>query len=153
MQSGFAKHFLIAGIIALVGYVALWKSMEHARTRKGPWEVTYRSAEGRPPEISIRQPSLGIEDVRVIFAEASAPPLEAPVTIRHDQPERSGPFGSWIRDDLIMQPGMVLFDFFGHKVELLPRTLIIDLKAYPWSATNEITLHPLTEPLDLPPIE
>ena len=67
--------------------------------------------------------------------------------------ERGGPFGEWVRDDLMVQPGMVLFDFFGHKVELLPRVLIIDLKEYPWQATNTITLHPVTEALAFPPID
>lgn len=153
MKPGFARHVLIAGVIAVAGYVLLWKSMEHARTRKGPWEITYRSEAGAPPEISISQPALGVENLRVVFEGETAPALAGPVTVRHDTVELSGPFGSWVRDDLMMQPGMVLLDFFGHKVELLPRTLIIDLKEHPWAATNTIALHPLTEPLNLPPIK
>ena len=44
----------------------------------------------------------------------------------------------------------VTFDFFGHEIELLPRTLYINRKAHPWISNEAITLSTADKPAALP---
>ena len=39
-------------------------------------------------------------------------------------------------------PGTVTMDLFGHEVELLPRTLIVNKKEVPWKSNTAIELSP-----------
>ena len=41
-------------------------------------------------------------------------------------------------------------DFFGHEIELLPRTLYINRKAHPWNSNEAITLSAADKPAALP---
>src|SRR5207245_5080442 len=67
-----AKHFLLAFLIALAGYVLCYETIQHWRTRNGPWQVTFLQAANLVPEISIQQPKLGITNVKIIFVDEIA---------------------------------------------------------------------------------
>ena len=145
-----AKHFLLAFLIALAGYVLCYETIQHWRTRNGPWQVTFLQAANRAPEISIQQPKLGITNVKIIFvdeiatnqpAAGAVPGSAATLSFRQPRPVPYDlPFGSCVFMDTISLPGTVTFQIFGHVIELLPRVLIIDRQEYPWRAEATINL-------------
>ena len=71
---GPAKHFILAFVLALAGYVVCYQIIEHRRTRNGPWQVAFTAGAQGVPAIVINQPKLGITNVQIRFAEL--PPLE-----------------------------------------------------------------------------
>ena len=161
---GPAKHFILAFLLALVGYVLFYQSIEHRRTRKGPWQVTFTHSATGVPAIAIDQPRLAITNVQISFPEASLPAtnsssafafdparLESPVTnyqsrittLLFDQPRPvpfEVPFGRCVFMDTTFLPGTITFELFGHEIELLPRALIIDRQDHPWQPGTAITL-------------
>ena len=60
------------------------------------------------------------------------------------------PFGRVKFEDLTYLPGTVTFDFFGHEIELIPRTLYINRKPRPWQSNAIISLTPADKPAGLP---
>jgi hypothetical protein len=50
------------------------------------------------------------------------------------------PFGSCIFMDLTFLPGTLTFRLFGHEVEFLPRTMILDHEEHPWRSGEIISL-------------
>ena len=160
------KHFILAFMLALVGYAACYLGIEHWRTRKGPWRVSFTHSSAHAPAITIDQPGLAITNVQIIFTSenllaATAPgalpadpsrpnsPITnqpSPSTTLHFAQPRSVPyevpFGRCVFLDLTSLPGTVTFDLFGHEIELLPRVLIIDRHEYPWRRDAAITLYP-----------
>ena len=51
---------------------------------------------------------------------------------------------------LFVLPGVITFDLFGHEIELMPRTLVINKKEVPWKSESVIELWPtnkLPQPL------
>ena len=61
------RHFVAAFLIALLGYYVVYHAIEHRRTRKGPWVVTFRQAPDGP-SLVINQPTLHITNVQISFA-------------------------------------------------------------------------------------
>jgi hypothetical protein len=135
-----ARHFIIAFLIALVIYLIAYQTIQHRRTRKGPWEVSFSAGSNGAPTMVINQAKLGITNVQIIFpgnvVETNGGVL--PNTLVFDKPQPvpyDVPFGKCIFTDLTFLPGSVTFsNVFGHEIELLPRVLIIDYKAHPWSS-------------------
>jgi len=133
-----AKHFIVAFLIAVAIYVISYGWIEHRRSRRGPWEVTFREGSNGLPTILINQAKLGITNVQIIFpgetAGSTNPVL--PGTLVFDRPKPvpfDVPFGKCIFMDLTFLPGTVTFsNVYGHEIELLPRVLIIDYKEKPW---------------------
>src|SRR5437588_8707945 len=70
------KHFLLAFLLALVCYALFYKAIEHRRTRKGPWEVTFAATNG-VPTLVIDQHKLAITNVQVRFPDQPAPSTNA----------------------------------------------------------------------------
>ena len=158
-----AKHFLLAFLLALAGYVLCYQLIQYWRVRKGPWEVCFlmtsetqnSTTDGNgesSPAILIRQPALGITNVEIIFAGEilsltnqaaanTAPGSAITLWFRQPQPVPYNlPFGKCIFMDTISLPGTVTFQMFGHEIELLPRVLTIDRQEYPWRTQATITL-------------
>jgi hypothetical protein len=142
---GPAKHFILAFLLALVGYVLFYQSIEHRRTRKGPWQVTFIPSAAGAPAIVINQPKLGITNVQIRFAGAPTSATNRPVTLTFGQP-RPVPFevsfGKCIFMDTTFLPGTVVFELFDHEVELLPRVLVIDAQERAWQPDGTLTLQP-----------
>src|SRR5262249_7784266 len=140
-----AKHFIVAFLIALVGYVVCYQSIQHWRTRKGPWEVTFFAGSNNVPSLLIQQPGLGITNVQIILeAQAPSSTNQPSTTISFRQPRPvpyDVPFGTCVFMDTISLPGTVTFQMSGHMIELLPRVLIIDRREYPWRSETTISGH------------
>ena len=163
---GQLKHFILAFLLALIGYAAFYQGIEHWRARKGPWRVTFTQSPARAPLITIDQPSLAITNVQILFTAESLPATNTPATLPADASHTNSltidhpaptatllfakpravpyevPFGKCVFLDLSSLPGTVTFDLLGHEIQLLPRVLIIDRQEYAWRANAAITLHP-----------
>jgi hypothetical protein len=154
------KHFLLAFVLALVGYVAFYLGIEHGRTRNGPWQVAFTNSATGAPALMIDQPRLGITNVQVHFpgetlataiAPGAFPKEDSPstnssspfATLLFAQPKPvpySVPFGTCVFMDTTFLPGTVTFRLFDHEIELLPRVLIIDHEEHPWQPNATISL-------------
>ncbi len=140
------KHFILAFLLALGCYALFYHGIEHRRTRKGPWEVTFTNNAVGSPQLLINQPKLLINNVQLNFPDQPSPPTNALGTLRFTQPQPVPypvPFGKCIFMDTTFLPGTVTFALYGHEVELLPRVLIIDRQEHPWVSGQAITLHPV----------
>lgn len=138
----FWKHALLVFLACVVFYVAGFNAMQWWRGRRGPWEVTFRVEPQGTPVIEITQPRLGVSNVTVRFAGTNQSALPQPVSIRFDEPTKGErvPFGRVKFLDTTFLPGTVTFDLFGHELELLPRTLIVDKQEHPWRVGERLEL-------------
>lgn len=136
------RNMLIAFAVTVVIYVIAFQGLEYFRTRKGPWEVAFtRNDEGRPV-LAIDQPRLGLSEVTLVFdAETTATNFQ-PQTIRFDRPIRELPWGRVLFQDPTEQPGVVTLLLFGHEIELMPRTLVLNRKEIPWRSHSTNYLRP-----------
>jgi hypothetical protein len=139
-QDSLPRHLLIAFILAVVGYGLFFFFDQHLRVRKGPWVVTFTTNENGFAQIIINQPKLHIDNVRVTFLQEHT--SNAPAVLRFDHPMQALPFGTNRFEDLTYLPGSETFDFFGHVVELLPRTLYLNQKEQPWVSGKTYELSP-----------
>lgn len=134
------RHLLIAFALALVAYIGIFSCDQRVRHRKGPWRVEFLTSSNGHPAIRIDQPFLGITNVRVIFVGEQATNGTGQVTFR--KPKQPLPFGKTKFEDLTYLPGSVAFDFFGHEVELLPRTLYLNKAEKDWESGARYELAP-----------
>ena len=161
---GAAKHFILAFVLALAGYILFYLAIEHQRTRKGPWQVTFTQSPAGAPTLLIVQPRLNITNVQITFpgepfsitnasgalayddARVDAAVTNHPlprITLLFAQPRPvpyAVPFGTCVFMDGTFLPGTLTFDLFGHEIELLPRALIIDRQDHPWQSGATLTL-------------
>ena len=139
-RSGTLKHFAFALVIALVVYFCFFFAIEHLRTRKGSWQVTF-TTEGKTPVLVVNEPALGINQVKIVFPNATAPATNT--TLPFAQPQDVPfdlPFGQCVFEDTTFQPGTVAFKLFGQQVQLLPRVLTINGHEYPWQSQQTIAV-------------
>jgi hypothetical protein len=122
---------VFVGVVLL--YLLAFYGIEYARTRKGGWQVTFQTDNGGVPELLVAHPRLGIRDVRIAFPEQRLPRASLRERVQFDQPQTNIPFGKVIYFDTTFLPGSIVFDLFGHQIQLLPRTLIVDRKEVPWT--------------------
>lgn len=146
---GALKHFIAAFLIAGIGYWVLFYGIEHLRTRNGPWTISFTSVTlDRPsPAIVISQPELKLQNVTLSFPGEPLPKGFVPsawVAAEARQVPFDLPFGSLIFLDTTVLPGTVTMRLFGHEIELIPRTIIIDHLEYPWVTGTNIQVLPLT---------
>jgi hypothetical protein len=140
-STGSLKHFLLAFVIALVLYVVAYSFIENRRTRNGPWLVSFTQENAGPPTVTINEPKLNIANVRITFPNKSSMPTNAIWLFSKPKPVPfSVPFGSCIFEDTTFQPGTVVFNLFGHEIQLIPRVLTIDSKEYPWKSESTLAL-------------
>jgi hypothetical protein len=136
------KHALgVLGVCAAVYFGGFWAT-QHWRVRRGPWVVTFQTSGEGIPQLTIAAPGLGLSNVQVVFPGTNLTGANAPVTVRFDEPTRSEmvPFGRVKFLDTTFLPGTVTFDLFGHELELLPRTLIVDKREHPWRSGARLEL-------------
>jgi hypothetical protein len=138
------KQILCVFFVSAVAYAAIFFLIEHARTRKGPWRVTFASAgESSPPCLIINQPGLNLADLKITFPRQSVPATN--VVLIFDQPRElpfDVPFGQCVFLDLLSRPGTVTLRLFGHEIQLLPRVLTIDGQERPWQSGTNIDVIP-----------
>jgi len=146
--SGLVKPALCGLLLALVIYAGGFAFDQHLRTRRGPWEVTFTTGPAGAPAILVNEPKLRIANLRIVFDGETA--TNTPRTVAFDFPEKPAPFGKVKFEDLTYLPGTVTFDFFGHEIELLPRTLYINRRPHPWTSNQTITLSTADKPAFLP---
>ena|SRR5437773_547070 len=144
-----AKHFILAFVIALVGYLLVYQFIENRRTRKGPWQVTFTNSSDGSPAIVINQTALNISNVQIQFPggitnhQILTTNYQSPITFHFNKPKPvpyDVPFGKCIFMDTTFQPGTLTFQLFGHEIELLPRTLVLDRQEHGWQSGEIIAL-------------
>jgi hypothetical protein len=139
--AGPAKHFILAFLIAIVLYVVFYTAIEHRRTRSGPWQVTFTSDGTNAPTVIINESKLKITNVKLVFPNEKAPATNALVVFDPPKPVPFDlPFGQCIFLDTTFQTGTVVFNIYGHEIQLIPRVLTIDKKEYPWQSESTISL-------------
>lgn len=138
--AGPLKHFIFAFVLAVMLYAALYTGIEHRRTKNGPWQVTFTNAAGIPTLI-VNEPKLHISNLKINFPSETTAQTNS--TMIFDQPQPvpfAVPFGECVFLDTTFQPGTVVFNLFGHEIQLLPRVLTIDKKEYAWQSGLTISL-------------
>lgn len=133
------KDLIIALALALVFYVAGFSWIQHLRLAKGPWEVAFVSDASGQPAIVITQRALKISQTVRFADERIKANLQTDVQFR--EAVTSLPFGEMMLQDPLYLPGTATMRLFGHVVELLPRTLIIDDKEQAWGSGRDIVVH------------
>ena len=140
--AGTVKHFIIAFAIALALYAVSFSIIERRRTRNGPWQVTFTNTQNGPALV-INEPKLNLSAITISFPGQAA--LTGSSVLVFDQP-REVPFdvpgGKCIFMDTTFQPGTIVFNLFGHEVQLIPRVLTIDRKEQPWRSGSTIEVRP-----------
>src|SRR5213596_3218864 len=146
--SGVARPVLVGLLLAVAIYAAGFALDQHLRARRGPWEVTFTTEPSGSPALIVKQPKLNIANLKIVFLGETATNFQGSVVF--DVPQKPVPFGKVKFEDLTYLPGTVTFDFFGHEIELLPRTLYINRHARPWNSNETITLSAADKPVALP---
>ncbi len=139
-SDGIGKHILFAFIIALILYLGSFRFIEHARQKKGPWQVTFKSDATGHPSVTASHEQLKISNVRFVFPEVETGQSNFLATVVFDSPITNIPFGKVIFLDTTFLPGTITMDLFGHEIELLPRVLVLDKKEIPWKSESVFQL-------------
>jgi hypothetical protein len=140
---GLLKHFVAAFGIALLVYVLAYTGIEHRRTRNGPWRVIFTNDLSGAPALLINQPRLAITNVQIIFSGRSVTSANEGGIVTFDRPRPvpcEVPFGRCVFMDTTFLPGTIVFELFGHEIQLLPRVLTIDKAERPWRSSETIAL-------------
>ena len=137
-SEGLLKKLAITFTISLVAYFVIFHWIENRRISAGPWNVTFSTDTNAQPSIIITQEKLKLTNLRIIFPEQRWSETNLIRAIRYDTARTNCGFGEVVFQDPTFLPGTITFNFFGHEVELLPRTLIIDKREYPWIANDVI---------------
>lgn len=118
----------------LACYLFFYLGDRYLRTRHGAWEVAFGvGAEGRE-FLVVDQPSLGIRGVRVELAEGGVKGAGGgEERVVFDRPRVGLRSAEWVFDDLSYLPGIVVFNWRGHGVQLTSRVLSVDGHRRPWS--------------------
>ena len=140
------RHFAIPLGIAVLVYVIFYGGIEHRRTRKGPWQVTFMNDVSGAPTLLINETNLGITHLQITFpgetnrTESTSLIFSKPQVVPYDIP-----FGKCVFMDTTFLPGTIVFDLFGHEIQLIPRVLTIDKKEMPWQSGKTIEVRGTNE--------
>jgi len=137
------RHIVVPFAIALLVYVVFYAVIEHRRTVKGPWRVTFTSNASHQPALLIDQPALGITNAGVVFKDQIFATNFAGKVLTFEQPRPvpfDVPFGKCLFMDTTFLPGTLVLDAFGHEVQMLPRTLLIDRKEQGWHSGTTLLI-------------
>ena len=149
MNSRFTAKTVVLLFVAVLGlYLVVFYGIERARHHKGPWEVEFRTDAQGSPAVVVSQTTLELSKVTIVFhGESFTNPASR---VRFDRVLQPVPFGKVIYEDLTFLPGVVTFDLFGHEIEVLPRTLVVNKKLVQWRSGMSVDLWP-TNKLAEPP--
>ena len=147
-SSDLFKPLAISFAAALVIYFVFYTGIERRRTRLGPWQITFTANSNAAPSLLISQPALAITNVQITFSDAA---IETNLTTALDaaQPRPvpfDVPYGKCVFMDTTFLPGTIVFEMFGHEIQLIPRVLTIDRKEQPWRSNEIISLTATNSP-------
>jgi hypothetical protein len=129
-------------VVAVIFYFAAYYWLSKRQTGKGPWQVNFTTNDQGAPQLVINQPTLGLSNVVVQFADERLAPTNRTGVIRFAKPKQTTPFGSVAYDDLMFQPGVVALDVFGHLVEMAPVALGLNGTRMSWTNSAVYLLTP-----------
>jgi hypothetical protein len=134
------RHLAIPFAVAVVVYVIFYSWIENRRNRKGPWEVTFTTV-SNAPALVINQPALAVTNLQITFPGATNSATNTSITFNqaHEVPYDM-PYGKCVFMDPTFLPGTLVFDLFGHEIQLIPRVLTIDGKEMPWQSGKTIAV-------------
>lgn len=136
------KQILIVFIVSLAAYIGFYQFDKWTRLHHGPWQATFASENG-VPSLTVSETNLKISGVKIAFPGEAATNPTTPITVTFDDVTKTNlPFGKVIFHDLTYLPGTMTMNFFGHEIELLPRTLVVNRKPVPWENGRVITVKP-----------
>jgi hypothetical protein len=144
------KTIVLWFFVVLILYLGVFYGIEHWRHSKGPWEMNFMSDAQGNPSVVVYQPKLNISSVELLFPGERVRGTNLSQRIAFDRPLQKVIFGRVLYEDLTVLPGVLTFDLFGHEIEMLPRTLVIDKKEVPWTSERVIEMSPtnkLPQPL------
>ena len=143
-SDGIFKQAIAVFIVALAVYIVAYHVIEDRRTRNGPWQVAFTNDAAGTPALLINQPRLAITNVLIIFpGEHSTNPATALALTQPRPVPFSVPFGKCVFMDATSLPGTMVFELFGHEIQLLPRALTIDKAEQQWRSDTQLTLKPM----------
>jgi len=130
------KSIALLFVAVLALYILGFFGLEHQRIRRGPWTLRFVSDTNTHPLIQITQPALRITNVEVRFPNTpGAPATNALVQfVAGQEPPFPVPFGECVFMDPLFLPGTVTLQVFGHRIELLPKSLRIDGTNHEWQS-------------------
>jgi hypothetical protein len=134
---GIFKHLAFAFAIAVVLYIVSFGWIQHRRTFKGPWEVTFITDAAGQPSLLVSEPYLKISE-KIAFPGQKIQPANMNQMQRLSEAVATLPFGEVVFQDPTFLPGTFTMRLFGHEIEFLPRVLIIDKKEIPWGSTPTV---------------
>jgi hypothetical protein len=137
------RHILVPFAIAVLVYIVFYTAIEHRRTVKGPWHVTFTFDASHEAALSIDQSALGITNAGIVFEGQILPVDFSRKVLAFEQPKPVPydlPFGKCIFMDTTFLPGTLVLEAFGHEVQLLPRTLLIDRKEQGWHSGTTLLI-------------
>jgi hypothetical protein len=137
------RHLVIPFGVAVLVYLIFYSWIEHRRTRNGPWRVTFTNDSAGSPALLINQPALAITNLQITFASETnnnssnvLMVLDTPKVVPYDIP-----YGKCVFMDTTFLPGTIVFDLFGHEIQLIPRVLTIDKTDIPWQSNENISVN------------
>lgn len=135
------KMFVTVGVVTLIGYVIVFSWVENHRRKDGPWEITFAEADSSPV-LRINHPRSGLTNISIVFAGAVVPTnLPQTVSFPHGRVAPFDlPFGRCVFLDSLYLPGSVTVQAFGHEIQMMPRTLMIDRVERAWQPGEKILL-------------
>ena len=135
------RHLAIPFGIAVLVYIVFYAGIEDRRTRKGPWQVTFTNDASGAPALLIDQTNLALTNVLITFPGETNRAPSTSLVFRQPQPvPYEMPFGQCVFMDTTFLPGTIVFDLFGHEIQLIPRVLTIDKKEIPWQSGKTIAV-------------
>jgi hypothetical protein len=128
-----------AAVLSAVFYCAAFWWIEHERAAQGPWEIVFIADAAGRPSLRITQPALKISEGLSFPDDQVARPNLAEL-VRFRQAVTNLPFGEMLLQDPLYLPGTITMRLFGHLVEVLPRTLVVDHQEHAWKAGEELVV-------------
>ena len=139
-----AKTFVGLFFATLFIYITGYGGCMAYRHRGGPWAVTQdKQSDGTPLMKVEHHRVLASGPVTLTFPGETAPSrfTNAPYQRVFSMPNTNiFPYGPILFLDTTILPGSVAFDVFGHIVEILPRTMILDGREIPWIPGTNIAV-------------
>jgi len=136
------RHLAIPFGIAVLVYIVFYAGIEDRRTRKGPWQVTFTNDASGAPALLIDQTNLALTNILITFPGETNRAPGTSLVFRQPQPvPYEMPFGQCVFMDTTFLPGTIVFDLFGHEIQLIPRVLTIDKKEMPWESGKTIAVN------------